>query len=200
MYIHPDNNEDKYYKNLLEKLEAGLSLSLKIKDERRWGRGFQFYIAGVRDIPETYYSGKPTILVFGPRIRLGVGAIDCTIYHNSQQIKKMTPYHFNWGKLKHLSPEAKSGKIRSWIHKALDEVWIYMERDNLFSHQPVAIWLDVNDDRSNREVGNWLSQGKFYYALADKLAYRRGRLFKIPYQDQGIKMAELNLDMPLQTT
>lgn len=200
LYIHPDNDEDKYYKKLLERLKSRTSLNLKIKDERKWGRGFQLYITGIRDIPETYYSGKPTILVFKPRVRLGIGAIECLIYQNGQQIKKMTPYHLNWGTLKHLDSESKSGKIRSWIHHALDEVWIYLERNNLFDHQPIALWLDVNDDHSHKEIRTWLSEGKFYNTLADKLSYRKGRLLKIPYQDLNSVMADLDVAVPHQET
>lgn len=192
IYIRPDSEDDKYYTDLLRRINEVESMDMRISDERKWGNGFQAKVSGVKKLPEFNYSGEQYMTVL-PCVEMLRGKYKVRIYDNTkteENAKKLTwnlPYHL----IKDKSPDERSGIIRAFIQKSVRELDI--KRDH--TKQTIVVYFEKQDDKSHREISNWLSEGKMFNKILDKLSWINGRMFKVDGQPQTLNSCLTRLSL-----
>jgi len=183
IFIHPDSEDDKYYQDLLRRINEVESMDMRISDERKWGKGFQAKVSGVKKLPEFNYNGEQYITV-SPSVEMLRGKYKVAIYDDSklpENSRKLTwnlPYYL----IQNKSPDERSGIIRAFIQKSIRE----LDLKRSHNKQPIIIYFEKQDDKSHREISNWLSEGKMFNKLLDRLSWINGRMFKVDGEPQSL--------------
>lgn len=192
IYIRPDSEDDKYYKDLLRRIEVKESIDMKLSDERKYGRGFQAKVSGVKQLPEMHYCGEQYITVL-PVVERLRGKYKVKIYDDSKLEQNATKLTFNepWHLLAHVDGEQREGIMRTFIAKTVREI----DRKRNHAKRPIIIYLEKQDDGSHKDLSSWLCEGKMFNKLLDKMSWVKGRMFKVDGQPQDLNNCLSRLDI-----
>lgn len=183
IYIRSDSEDDKYYEDLLRRINNVESMDMRVSDERKWGKGFQAKVSGVKQLPEFNYCGEQYITVL-PVVEGLRGKYKVRIYDDSKlesDAKKLT-FNVPWHLLAHADGKRREGVMRTFIAKTVKE--IDQKRDH--KKQPIVIYFEKQDDGSHKDLSSWLCEGKMFNKLLDKLSWVKGRMSKVDGQPQDL--------------